>query len=80
MWWVVTRRVAMQLAIGISLGLMGAFGVGQLLQGVLAGVSSRDPITLIGVPALMIVVTLVACFVPAARAMRIDPVTVLRLE
>ena len=80
MWWVVTRRVAMQLAIGISLGLIGAFGVGQLLQGVLAGVSGRDPVTLIGVPVLMIVVTLVACLVPAVRAMRLDPVTALRLE
>jgi hypothetical protein len=80
MWWVVTRRVAVQLAIGISLGLAGALGAGRLLQGALMGVSSRDPITLIGVPALMVVISLVACFVPAARAMRLDPVAALRLE
>ena len=80
MWWIVTRRVAMQLAMGISLGLIGALGVGQLLQGVLAGVSGRDPVTLIGVPVLMIAVALVACLIPAMRAMRLDPVTTLRLE
>jgi predicted permease len=79
-WWVVTRRAAMQLAIGISLGLAGAVGAGQLLQAALMGVSGRDPIALIGVPALMVVVVLVACFVPAARAMRVDPIAALRVE
>ncbi len=79
-WWVVTRRAALQLAIGISLGLAGALGVGRLLQGALIGVSSRDPFTLIGVPALMVIVTLTACLVPAIRAMRLDPVMALRLE
>jgi putative ABC transport system permease protein len=80
MWWVVTHRAATQLAVGLSLGFAGALGVGQLLQGVLLGVSSRDPITLLGVPALMIVVTLVACIIPAIRAMRLDPVAALRAE
>jgi ABC-type antimicrobial peptide transport system permease subunit len=79
-WWVVTRRATMQLAIGISLGLLGALGAGQLLRGMLTGISGRDPITFIGVPGLMVVVTLVACLFPAVRAMRLDPVTTLRAE
>ena len=79
-YWVVTRRAAVQLAVGVTLGLWGALGAGQLLQGLLFGVSSRDPLTLVGVPALMAVVALVACFVPARRAMRLDPVAALRAE
>ena len=78
--WVVTRRAAVQLAVGVTLGLVGALGAGQLLQGLLFGISSRDPLTLVGVPALMAVVALVACFVPARRAMRLDPVSALRAE
>jgi ABC-type lipoprotein release transport system permease subunit len=58
----------------------GALGAGQLLQGWLFGISSRDPLTLAGVPALMAVVALVACLVPARRAMRLDPVAALRAE
>jgi predicted permease len=79
-WWLITRRAAVQLAVGITLGLGGALGAGQFLQGMLFGVSSRDPLTLVGVPVLMAVVALVACFVPARRAMRLDPVAALRAE
>ncbi len=78
--WVITRRAAVQLAVGMTLGLAGALGAGQLLQGMLFGVSSRDPLTFAGVPALMTVVALVACVVPARRAMRLDPVAALRAE
>jgi putative ABC transport system permease protein len=78
--WVITRRAAVQLAAGITLGLAGALGAGQLLQGMLFGVSSRDPLTFAGAPALMTVVALVACVVPARRAMRLDPVAALRAE
>lgn len=48
--WVVSRRAGVQLAVGVTLGLGGALGAGQLLQGVLFGVSSRDPLTLVGMP------------------------------
>src|SRR4030095_577936 len=79
-YWVVTRRAAAQLAVGITRGLWGAPGAGQLLQGLLFGVNSRDPLTLVGVPALMAVAPLVGCFVPAKRANRLDPVVALRAE
>jgi predicted permease len=79
-WWVVTRRAALQLLAGLGLGLGGALSVGTLLQGLTSGVSSRDPATLIAVTGLMTVVTCLACLVPAARAIRLDPVAALRVE
>lgn len=79
-WWVVNRRVVTQLAIGLSLGLIGALGVGQLLRAALAGVSGRDPITLLGIPVLMTGVALAACLAPTIRAIRLEPVAALRAE
>jgi putative ABC transport system permease protein len=78
LWWLVMRRVMVQLAVGIGIGLAGALAVGQLLQSLLAGIGSRDPLTLIGVPVLMITVALIACAIPAVRAMRMNPVAALR--
>ncbi len=53
-------------------------GLGQLLRGVLIGTSAADPVTLIGVAGLLLVVTTAASFVPAPRAMRLNPTTALR--
>ena len=62
--------------------IAGAFGVGRLLQTVLvqAGTSARDPVTIVSIAALMIVVSVNACFWPARRATRLDPVSALRYE
>jgi putative ABC transport system permease protein len=79
-WWLVTRRTLLQVGLGTMLGLAGAIGAGQLLQGLLTGVGSRDPFTLVAVPALMFVVALAACIIPARRAMRLDPAAALRAE
>jgi putative ABC transport system permease protein len=54
--------------------------VGQILQAILAGVSGRDPITLAAVPALLVVAALLACLIPARRAMRLNPVDALRAD
>jgi predicted permease len=77
-WWLVTRRAAIQLAVGVMVGLAGAVGVGQLLQGTLN--VGRDPVVLVGVPVLLVLVALAACMGPARRAMRLDPVAALRAE
>ena len=74
----VNRRVALQLSIGLVIGLGGALALAQILQGLLAGVSGRDPVTLAAVPALLVVVALLACLIPARRAMRLNPVDALR--
>jgi putative ABC transport system permease protein len=77
-WWLIARRSFVQLAIGLTLGLAGGFGVGRLLQSVLAQTSAVDPLTLIGVASLFVAVSLTACFLPARRAVAVDPVIALR--
>ena len=65
-------------ASGIALGLTGAFFVARLLSSQLYGVSPMDAITYVSVAVLVAIVTLVACYVPARRAMAIDPMIALR--
>ncbi len=65
---------------GIALGLVGAFFLSKLLAAQLYGVSAIDPITYVSVSALVAIVTLAACFVPARRAMQVDPMVALRNE
>jgi putative ABC transport system permease protein len=79
-WWLVTRSAAWQLAIGLSIGMVGATGIGQLLRSVLIGTNGMDPVTLFAVAGLLAVVGLSACLLPARRAMRLDPAAVLRYE
>jgi predicted permease len=63
---------------GIALGLVGAFFLAKLLAAQLYGVSTVDPMTYISVSVLVAIVTLAACFVPARRAMQVDPMVALR--
>lgn len=67
-------------ALGIGLGLIGALGLLRLLNSIVYGVSSIDPITFFGGAMLLSLVALAACYVPARRAMRVDPVMTLRDE
>jgi ABC-type antimicrobial peptide transport system permease subunit len=78
--WLVLRRSLLQLAIGVPLGIAGAFGVGQLLQSLLVQTSSRDPLTIAVIALVMVVVSVAACVWPARKATRLDPVTALRYE
>ena len=63
---------------GIGLGLAGAAAMTRVVRTFLVGVSASDPITFAGVPALLLAVAIVASFVPARRASRIDPNVALR--
>jgi ABC-type antimicrobial peptide transport system permease subunit len=65
-------------AIGSTLGIVGAFTVMRFLRSLLFEMRPMDPATLAGVGVVLIVVTLLACSVPARRALRISPVTALR--
>ena len=64
--------------VGIAIGVLGALGVGRALSGLLFGVSWYDPATLSAIPIVVLGVSLVACYFPARRATRVDPVDVLR--
>jgi ABC-type antimicrobial peptide transport system permease subunit len=63
---------------GIGLGLGGAAALTRVVRSFLVGVSATDPITFAGVPALLLAVAIVAAFVPARRACRVDPNVALR--
>ena len=66
--------------IGLVIGLGIAFGAARLLSSLLYGIAPTDPTTFIGVAVLLCLVTLLACYLPARRAMRVDPVVALRYE
>lgn len=66
--------------IGLGLGTAGAFGVTRLMEGMLFQVSAQDPITFLSVTGFFILVALGACLVPAWKALRVDPLEVLRLD
>lgn len=67
-------------AVGIGIGLIGALGLGQLLRSVLVGVSAADPLVLIGALLGVFALATLACWLPARRAARVDPVVALRAE
>jgi len=66
--------------LGVGLGLAGAFVVARFLTSLLFGVGMYDPVTFLGVAALLIAVALAASYIPARRAMRVDPIVALRYE
>ena len=66
--------------IGLPVGLALAIAMGRAISGLLYGVKPHDPATLLGVAAVLVVVAFVACYIPARRAMRVDPIAALRHE
>ena len=67
-------------AAGIGLGLAGAFGLTRLMATLLFGISTTDPLTFASVPAILVMVSLLASYVPARRATRVDPIDAVRYE
>ena len=74
------RQAMRPVLIGASVGVAGCAAVSQILSKVLYGIGSHDPIAFIGVPLFLLGIALLASYVPARRATRIDPVVALRYE
>jgi putative ABC transport system permease protein len=65
---------------GVALGAVGALVLGRFVAGMLFGVQATDPVTFVAVAVLLVAVALVACYRPARRAARVDPIVALRCE
>ena len=78
--WLVMKEGLLLAGVGLALGLAAAIGVTQFLASELYGVRPVDPLTYLGVAGLMAIVTLLACYIPTRRAMRVDPMVALRYE
>ncbi|HSU81105.1 MAG TPA: FtsX-like permease family protein, partial [Thermoanaerobaculia bacterium] len=76
----VMRQGSRLTAAGIAAGLLGALALTRWLESLLDGVSSRDPLTFTGIAALLVAVALLASWLPARRAARVEPIVAIRNE
>jgi predicted permease len=78
--WQVLREGGRITAIGIGIGLVLALGAGQFLQSILYGVNGMEPVVLVTAPLVLLAASLLASYIPALRATRVDPIAALRSE
>jgi putative ABC transport system permease protein len=76
----VLRQGMMLAAVGLVIGIIGALALSRLMASVVYGVTTSDPLTFVAVSLLLVCVALLACYIPARRAMRVDPAVALRHE
>jgi putative ABC transport system permease protein len=78
--WLVLKEGVTMAAIGASIGLLGVWAAQKMLNGLLFGISAVDPVTFAGAALFLLTVVMIACWVPAWRASRVDPCVALRAE
>jgi ABC-type antimicrobial peptide transport system permease subunit len=76
--WMVLRLGLVQIGIGLTIGVSGAFLISRIVERVLVGLTPGDPATFVAITAILTTVAIVACLLPARRATRIDPLAALR--
>src|SRR5436190_4599496 len=78
--WLVLGQGLRLAGVGVAIGLLGALALTRFLRGLLFGIDPTDPATLIAISFLLIAVASLACWLPARRAARVDPMEALRYE
>ena len=78
--WLVLREVALMVLVGVAIGVPLAVALSRIVQSQLFALSANDPIALAGAAIVLVAVALVAGYLPARRATRIDPMLALRYE
>jgi ABC-type antimicrobial peptide transport system permease subunit len=78
--WLILRESLLLVCVGVSIGVPVVFVVGKWISSLLFGVKAADPLVIALAAVLMFLVGIVACYVPARRAMRLDPIVALRYE
>jgi len=77
---IVIRQGMLPVVAGLAVGIVAALALGNILSSLLYEVSARDPMVFGGVTLLLLIVSLLACYLPSRRATRIDPIEALRYE